>query len=73
MNKMGFFEWVAKTRRVTNNPRGDFVQDTKDLWDVHKDERIMEEVFYSRACYEAREQERKLRRLYNLEYSALGE
>ena len=28
MNKMGFFEWVAKTRRITDNPRGDFVQDT---------------------------------------------
>ena len=65
MNKMGFFEWVAKTRRVTDDPRGDFVKDTKDLWDVHGDEQTMEAIFNSRACNEAREQEKKLRRLYN--------
>ena len=67
MSKMGFFEWVAKTRRVTNNPRGDFVKDTKVLWDVHKDEEEIEAIFFSRADFEVREQERKLRRLYNKE------
>ena len=68
MSKMGFFEWVAKTRRVTDNPRGDFVEDTKVLWDVHKDEQTIEGIFFSRAGWEVREQEKKLRRLYKKSY-----
>ncbi len=43
------------------------MKDTKVLWDVHKDEEEIEAIFFSRADFEVREQERKLRRLYNKE------
>lgn len=64
----GFFEWVATTRRVTDTPRGDFVQDTKDLWRLLKDEAKCGAHYVSHACAEAKEQGEKLRRQYKREF-----
>lgn len=64
---IGFFEWVATTRRVTDSPRGDFVSDTKDLWRIYKDEDLCQHHFDKHACVEAQQIERKMKRLYNRE------
>ena len=55
-----FWDWV-RTRKVTDNPRGDFVKDTRDLYEVNRDpnENML------RACYEAEQQHAKLRRQYD--------
>ena len=63
---MGFFEWVAKTRRITDNPRGDFVQDCKFMWEHYQDEGVIDSLFQGRACWEARQEADKLRRLYKI-------
>ena len=64
----GFFEWVATTRRVTDTPRGDFVNDTRSTWNVFKNEEKCERHFNSNAIFGAREEYEKLRRQYNREF-----
>ena len=68
-DEIRFWEWVI-SRRVTDNPRGDFIKDTKDLVAVHGKGIVTEEVveeIESRlqgGCAEAQEEERKLRKAF---------
>lgn len=67
----GFFEWVATTRRVTDNPRGDFVQDAKGQWDYLKNEEGCQENFDKYACDEARRIYKRLKSQYRREFGIL--
>ena len=72
MKNLGFFEWVATTRRGTDNPRGDFVQDARGQWNYHKDEEACQENFDRYACEEAMKVYTKLRRQYDREFGNIG-
>ena len=55
----GFWDWVG-SRRAHDNPRGDFIRDTRDLLNagVHPGERLM------MACQPVRAEYERLQRQY---------
>ena len=56
----GFFEWVT-TRRAHDNPRGDFIRDTRDTF-KHHGESGCERLYNNNACWEAQRVGEALRR-----------
>lgn len=69
-NTIEVLRWVAG-RRAHDNPRGDFIHDTRDLLDMLDNGTIDEDRVLARlasACYPARQEWEKLKRAFLREH-----
>ena len=58
-----FWEWVV-TRRVTDTPRGDFINDTRSLWKAQKGDPYEMAIAFHNGSHKARAEGFNLARQY---------